>query len=106
MIRISNSIYASLAQRYWNPAWTPERNHQVYGREASAEGVGANLRIQLETAADEEGLQRHLDQLKRLVDHGSFPSTLEKLTVYLAEQLPAGVWTALTLWETAHLGCT
>lgn len=121
----SNSVYASLAQRYWNPEWSPEKNRRIYGTVASIEGIGSNLRIELGITAgldgDEQLLDDPLAELKSKVDHRCLfapgtafenrPSTIENLTVYLARELfssspQVGVWSALTLWETDRLGCT
>src|SRR5262249_37638396 len=113
-MRVSNSVYASLAQRYWNPSWTLEKNRQIYGREASDEGVGGNLRIELEVEGDGDSLSTLLASLKSEIDHRTLfgpgspfenrPSTLENLTEYLAGLLPNGGWSRLTVWETARLG--
>src|SRR4051812_11920634 len=90
MVRISNSAYASVAQRYWNEAWTSEKNSEVYGDLASAEGVGANVRIvpELESEPDADAmLVSALAELKAMIDHKSCPRTLERMTQMLGERL-------------------
>jgi hypothetical protein len=125
MVRISNSVYVSLAQRYWNENWSPEENRLVYGNEASSEGLGSNMRVvpELEVAeqATETPLNEALARVKDLLDHkclfvpggalAARPSTLENIALFLAENLfqePAAAnrWHALTVWETDHLACT
>jgi len=117
MTTIARSVYASVAHRYWRPDWSLAKNREIYGRDASVEGLGANMRIELEADADlckEPELSARLDQLKSLLDHqcvflpGSKferePSTLENITAYLVENLNFAE-SSLSVWESEHLGC-
>jgi hypothetical protein len=115
MVILARSVYASVAHRYWNEDWDPAKNRQTYGPDASPEGLGSNLRIELALRTDDEGaLTEPLEGLKRLVDHQCLfvqesplygrPSTLENIAVWLSENLQ-GDWFALTIWESERLGC-
>lgn len=121
----SQSVYVSVAHRYWNIQWSEARNHEVYGRNASLEGVGSNLKLTLTVeseSAGEAGLEAALKMLKELCDHRCFftdipefiqkPSTLEAITLYLGEKLfswplPKGMHAArLTVAENESISCT
>lgn len=125
--KMSQSTFASVAQRYWNDEWSTIKNHQIYGAEASSEGLGHNLRIVL-SAMDGPGLDssdilQRLTSSKKLVDHQclfgperprEFPgsaSTLERVTLILFREacrppLPLGTSLQLTIWESETVGCT
>lgn len=118
MTTIAHSVYASVAQRYWREDWTPERNREVYAADASAEGLGANMRIELEGEAalrTESELVSALNDLKVQLDHQCLfaaesplvgqPSTLENIALHLARTIDLSAWRKLTLWESDHLGC-
>ena len=124
-VQLSRSAYASVAHRYWRLDWTPEHNRDVYGADASVYGIGNNLRLEPQLLAppevDEVLLDRPLLRLKSLMDHRclfedveafqTLPSTLERITEYLATELFAqplwvGHWDSMTVWETARLGYT
>lgn len=110
------TIYVSLAHRYWNAAWTPEKNHAVYGPDGSPQGLGANLKIVGRAWASSADLSGALAELKRAVDHRSLfddfaefkslPSTLEAMGAFLGKKLFSleGRWHSLEVWETEHLG--
>jgi len=118
MTTIAQSVFASVAHRYWHPGWTEERNREVFAGDASVEGLGANMRIELAgDAADHSEMEigAALTPLKNLLDHQCLfaadapfalkPSTLENVTLYLAGHLDGGQWSSLTVWESATLGC-
>lgn len=108
MVEVSQSVYVSAAHRYWNSQWSHEKNVQIYGASASPEGVGSNLRLEF------SGPESELLRLKQLIDHRCLftdipefadrPSTLEKITEYLAARVPAGA--GLRVYENDHLSCT
>jgi hypothetical protein len=121
----SQSVYVSSAHRYWNFQWSEARNREVYGAQASVEGVGSNLRLEIAVQVNENSgdadLRAAVAELKKLADHRCFfadvaafaeaPSTLEAVTQYLAQKLfsqapPAGRWAYLTVAENEHLSCT
>ncbi|MBX3021956.1 MAG: hypothetical protein KF799_09795 [Bdellovibrionales bacterium] len=121
MIEQSQSVYVSVAHRYWNPQWSAERNSEIYGRNASPEGVGSNLRLTVAIiGANSVDFTESLRFLKNLCDHRCFfrdipefqekPSTLETITLYLgaklfAEPISDGRWSSLTVAEDDHLAC-
>jgi len=100
MIEQSQTIFVSVAHRYWNPRWSEAHNREVYGRNASHEGVGSNLALTLTVETDstnELSLESPLQMLKNLCDHRCFfsdipefadrPSTLETISLFLGEKL-------------------
>ncbi len=121
----SQSVYASLAHRCWNFSWSEARNLAVYGTQASAEGLGANWRIEVSVQSeigDDLNLTPHLNFLKSKVDHSTLwldlsgfehkPSTIEAVTVHLANELfstpIAGSlsWKSLTVHESPLFSVT
>jgi hypothetical protein len=111
MLLQGQSVYVSVAHRYWVPQWSPEQNRSVYGDQASADGVGSNLRLTVEAETDPTA---RLGVLKKLIDHQNLfvnfvefkqrPSTLENITLFLIGQL-AGDWQRLTVAENDNLAC-
>src|SRR5262245_41193831 len=93
---ITQSVYASVAHRYWNQEWSAQKNRDEYGDLASEEGIGSNLRIEL-TGTNEGTVGRSLTVLKEMVDHQCLfapdsphfakPSTLENIAGLLAEAI-------------------
>lgn len=107
----SQTVYVSVAQRYWNPAWDPGRNREVYGDLASTEGVGANLRVRLlRESATEPDWAPIVARLKAASDHVCFftdvaefrskPSTLENVALHLAREFGP-----LEVYEHDTFGC-
>ena len=118
MTTIAQSVYVSVAHRYWRADWTAEKNREVYASEASAEGLGANMRIELEVNGDtcsENQVSVSLNLLKGRLDHqclflpesrfAAEPSTLENITLDLASALNHPGWRSLTVWESPSLAC-
>lgn len=118
ILRHSQSV--SLAHRYWNNLWSHERNRTTYGDHASSEGVGSNLRVELEVQGEEFDFFPVAKRIKSLLDHRSLfddepaflerPSTLEGVSCFLAEQIfqtpvQNGRWSALTVWELDRYAC-
>lgn len=122
MFEESQSIYVSLAHRYWNPRWSAGRNREVYGRNASPDGVGSNLRLEATLRSQgPSAAAQALQHLKALCDHRCLhtdvdafretPSTLENITVFLGAELskhtpPLSAWERLTVYESESLSCT
>lgn len=119
-MRQAQSVYVSVAHRYWNTSWTPEKNREVYGALASVEGVGSNFR--LEAVVDFAGpgefdFAPHLADLKAAVDHRCLfvdearfqaaPSTTETVGRFLAETLFArpGPWVEFVIEESPEAAC-
>jgi hypothetical protein len=122
-VTVAHSVFASVAHRYWNPDWDNGKNAQFYGADASVEGMGSNLRVEVALSStnpvDERALLPALRRLQAAVDHqclflDSSPmriSTLENISLHLSEMLfnePAaqGNWESLTVWESERLACT
>jgi 6-pyruvoyl-tetrahydropterin synthase len=125
MQSIRASLYVSVAHRYWNGQWSREKNEQIYGRDASSEGLGGNLRLEaLAEAGDgetESQVRTALARVKDLLDHQCLfthwprfhqaPSTVENMADHFAAELFAaelshGRWQAFTVWETDAVGST
>lgn len=114
MVSLSQSVYVSLAYRLWNNQWSHERNLNVYGAQASPEGVGGNWRIELTLQSDENAFTVPLARLKNILDHRSLftdlepffrqASTLERVTQHLAGTMEIP-WTRLTVHESERLAC-
>ena len=114
MREMSRSVYVSLAHRYWNFDWDRRQNHEVYGRLASPDGIGANLRLELR-GGDEPDLRLGTARLKALVDHHALfsdvpeftraSSTLERITIFLAARHGVPAWRTLTVHEDDRLSC-
>lgn len=124
MVRVTQSVYVSLAYRYWISEWSKEKNLQAYGDRASSEGMGGNWRIELGAdvpAGEQPELESHLTFLKNFLDHRclwedaeafrSEPSTPESVCAFLAPQvfqrpLSCGHWASLTIHESDRLSFT
>lgn len=124
MVRVTQSVYVSLAYRYWNSAWPKEKNLQAYGTRASEEGLGGNWRVELAAdvaAGATPDLEPHLTFLKKFLDHRclwedadafkSEASTPESVCAYLAAQVfqrsvVNARWASLTIHESDRLSFT
>jgi hypothetical protein len=107
MTEYSASTYVSLAYRYGEFTY----------------GVGGNWRISLSVKdcdGEDPDLTAHLHFVKSALDHSSLwqdlpefksrPSTLENVSLYMANQvfsrsLKQGSWSKLTIFESEHLAC-
>ncbi len=122
-LKCTKFVYVSVAHRYWNEQWSDEKNVQIYGADASSEGIGSNMRIEITLVgasdSSEIAVTGALAHLKAKVDHqclflppfGVQPPTLENITQELARELALrppeqGKWQSLTVWETERLACT
>jgi hypothetical protein len=98
-ILVRKSQYVSVAHRYWDERWSDAENRRHYGRLASRDGLGSNMRIELgkfEAKASE--LDAAAVQAKQLLDHRCLftevaefktqSSSLERVCAYLQAQLP------------------
>jgi hypothetical protein len=116
-LALSKNFVASVAHRYWNPDWTPERNRQIYGRDAHIQGLGANLDVRVTAIGGEElsedRITSALAVLKTSIDHqclfeqNQAASTLERITQNLGQLLlqQAGSWSEIEVWESGGLAC-
>lgn len=129
--RLTRTVGFSAAHRYFRPAWTPERNAEVFGLCAREHGHGHNYRCAVTVTgrvSEETGmlvnlplLDRILDEeVRRPLDHrhlnhdvpefafGRQIPTAEALAVWVwervAPRLPGGVrLTSVRIEEDAHL---
>lgn len=123
-LSVSKKFIASVAHRYWQPAWSEAENLRIYGRDAHIEGIGSNMEVECVLAGDENLHESFLlapsAEIKSLIDHRCFfdsghaladrASTLEVITIYLAQHLFAivpkhGQWQQLRVRESAYLQC-
>ncbi len=91
MSNAHQKVRVSVAHRYNHGLWSQERNLEVYGDEASFEGLGNNLIV--EFAGDSEDARR----VKKLLDHRCLykdeprflevASTLERIAQWMANEL-------------------
>lgn len=118
----------SAAHRYWNPAWSDERNQQVFGKCTNAYGHGHNYVLEATVAGEVDprtGMVINVGELKQIVgevlkafDHKHLnedtpyfrdkqPTTeniVQVLWGLIAPQLPAGVRLhRLRLYETGEI---
>ncbi len=121
----SQQFSASVAHRYWREDWTEIENRRVYQKDASPEGLGSNLVVECALRGTSEyavpRLQQVCLELKKLVDHqclfrnhslATGPSTLERITEYLATECfsrlspgDEGEWESVRVRENRHLSC-
>ncbi len=125
MVRVTQSVFVSLAYRFWDEAWPLEKNLQVYGARASREGMGGNWRIEIGVDVGDgdppPAFQEHLDFLKSKLDHRCLwedqqefaerASTPERVCRWLApilfaRTLDLGQWAELTVHESERLAFT
>src|SRR5687767_15319500 len=62
----------SAAHRYWNAAWSPERNREVFGKCTSEYGHGHNYVLEATVAGEVDaatGMVINVTELKRIVGH-------------------------------------
>lgn len=124
MVRVTQSVFVSLAYRYWNSTWSREKNLHIYGSRAFAEGMGGNWQIEASAwimPGEELDLQSHLNFIKAQLDHQCLwedmsafrerASTPESLTVHLGQALfsralDRGTWASFTIRETPGFAAT
>lgn len=69
--RLTRVVAFSAAHRYYRPAWTPERNAEVFGLCAREHGHGHNYRCAVTVTgpiAEETGMLLNLTLLDRILD--------------------------------------
>lgn len=97
-MEFARSVSVSVALRYWNSRWSDVENRRHYGRDASPEGLGANLRLTAAAHGARDGdLAPSLEGLHRLCDHRCFftdfpefahqASTLERVALFLGRHM-------------------
>jgi 6-pyruvoyltetrahydropterin/6-carboxytetrahydropterin synthase len=68
MIYLTRRATFSASHYYWNPAWTAERNEQVFGRCARRTGHGHNYTLEVTVAGEVDPVTGFVVDLKWLRD--------------------------------------
>ena len=68
MIFLTRRATFSASHYYWNPAWTPEKNEQVFGRCANRNGHGHNYTLEVTVAGEVDPVTGFVVDLKWLRD--------------------------------------
>jgi len=105
MVRLTKQLEFSSSHRYHNPAWSEQRNKEVFGRCNNPHGHGHNymLAVTVEGAPDPEtGMVFNLYDLKKVLlevleefDH----KDLNCDTPYFAARIPTTENLAVVLWD-------
>ena len=66
MIFLTRRATFSASHYYWNPAWTPEKNEQVFGRCANRNGHGHNYTLEVTVAGEPDPVTGFVVDLKWL----------------------------------------
>ncbi|MGB9407656.1 MAG: 6-carboxytetrahydropterin synthase [Terracidiphilus sp.] len=113
MIYLTRRATFSASHYYWNPAWTTERNQQVFGRCANRNGHGHNYTLEVTVAGEPDpvtGFVLDLKWLKSVIerevltawDHRhlnldvpEFAATESAATIPTTENLAIAAWNRL-----------
>jgi 6-pyruvoyltetrahydropterin/6-carboxytetrahydropterin synthase len=68
MIYLTRRATFSASHYYWNPAWTAEKNEQVFGRCANRNGHGHNYTLEVTVAGEPDPVTGFVVDLKWLRD--------------------------------------
>jgi 6-pyruvoyltetrahydropterin/6-carboxytetrahydropterin synthase len=68
MISLTRRATFSASHYYWNPAWTAERNEQVFGRCANKNGHGHNYTLEVTVEGEPDVVTGFVVDLKWLRD--------------------------------------
>jgi 6-pyruvoyltetrahydropterin/6-carboxytetrahydropterin synthase len=68
MIYLTRRATFSASHYYWNEAWTPEKNEQVFGRCANKNGHGHNYTLEVTVAGEPDPVTGFVVDLKWLKD--------------------------------------
>lgn len=95
----------SAAHRYWNPAWSAERNVEVFGKCTNEHGHGHNYVLEVTVAGEVDrktGMVINLVDLKAIVGRvleGFDHKHLNEDTPYFEDRQPTTENIVLVLWE-------
>jgi 6-pyruvoyltetrahydropterin/6-carboxytetrahydropterin synthase len=64
MIYLTRRATFSASHYYWNPAWTEEKNEQVFGRCANRNGHGHNYTLEVTVAGEPDPVTGFVVDLK------------------------------------------
>jgi len=68
MIFLTRRATFSASHYYWNPAWTAEKNEQVFGRCSNRHGHGHNYALEITVAGEPDPVTGFVVDLKWLKD--------------------------------------
>ncbi|MGD0942567.1 MAG: 6-carboxytetrahydropterin synthase [Terracidiphilus sp.] len=68
MVFLTRRATFSASHYYWNPAWTPEKNEQVFGRCSRRAGHGHNYTLEVTVAGEPDPVTGFVVDLKWLKD--------------------------------------
>ena len=68
MIYLTRRATFSASHYYWNEAWTPEKNAEVFGRCANRNGHGHNYTLEVTVAGEPDPVTGFVVDLKWLKD--------------------------------------
>ena len=68
MVFLTRRATFSAAHYYWNDAWTPEKNQQVFGRCSNKNGHGHNYTLEVTVAGEPDKVTGFVVDLKWLKD--------------------------------------
>ncbi|HVZ84318.1 MAG TPA: 6-carboxytetrahydropterin synthase [Terracidiphilus sp.] len=68
MIELTRRATFSAAHYYWNEAWTPKKNEQVFGKCANRNGHGHNYTLEVTVAGEPDPVTGFVVDLKWLKD--------------------------------------
>jgi len=70
MIYLTRRATFSASHYYWNPAWTAEKNRQVFGRCANKNGHGHNYTLEVTVAGEPDSVTGFVGDGRRDSDNG------------------------------------
>ncbi len=113
MIYLTRRSTFSASHYYWNPAWTEQKNEQVFGRCANRNGHGHNYTLEVTVAGEPDpvtGFVVNLTWLKNVIEHEvlaawdhrhlnlevpEFAATESAATIPTTENLAISAWKRL-----------
>jgi 6-pyruvoyltetrahydropterin/6-carboxytetrahydropterin synthase len=109
MIFLTRRATFSASHYYWNEAWSPEKNEQVFGRCANRNGHGHNYTLEVTVAGEPDAMTGFVVDLKWLKD----VIESEVLTAWdhrhlnlevpeFAKVMPTSENIAIAAWERLH----
>src|ERR1039457_5225771 len=117
MIELTRRATFSASHYYWNPAWTAEKNEQVFGRCANRNGHGHNYTLEVTVAGEPDpvtGFVVDLKWLKEIMEsevlaawdhrHLNLETPEFALAIPTTENIAIAAWKRLELSVTAAGG--
>jgi 6-pyruvoyltetrahydropterin/6-carboxytetrahydropterin synthase len=108
MIYLTRKIEFSAAHYYNNPAWSPEENRRVFGKDANPSGHGHNYVLEVTVAGEPDpvtGMVLDLKELKEILqcevmerlDHRNLNHDVPELAgkIPTTENVAAAIWNVL-----------